>query len=95
MRSATSPDVRQVVQSLGFAGIDLVGTDIGTFVACAYAQRHPGEVRRLVGPCVWIVRPTDIRNVLIYISVLPNCRYDIGRVLVEGARLIEKLLTSA
>ena len=41
-------DVRQVVQSLGFDSINLVGTDIGTMVAHAYASRHPGEVRRLV-----------------------------------------------
>ncbi len=47
-KSNVAEDVRQVVQSLGFASIDLVGTDIGTFVAYAYAQRHPGEVRRLV-----------------------------------------------
>lgn len=47
-KSNVAKDVRQVVQSLGFVSIDLVGTDIGTFVAYAYAQRHPGEVRHLV-----------------------------------------------
>ena len=47
-KSNVAEDVRQTVQPLGFASIDLVGTDIGTFVAFAYAQRHPGEVRRLV-----------------------------------------------
>ena len=47
-KSSVAEDVRQVVRLLGFASIDLVGTDIGTFVAFAYAQRHPGEVRRLV-----------------------------------------------
>ena len=47
-KSNVAEDVRQLTHSLGFASIDLVGTDIGTFVAFAYAQRHPGEVRRLV-----------------------------------------------
>ena len=47
-KSNVAEDVRQVVQSLVFASIDLVGTDIGTFIAFAYAQRYPGEVRRLV-----------------------------------------------
>lgn len=41
-------DVLQIVQSLGFDQIDLVGKDIGTMVAYAYASRHPHEVRRLV-----------------------------------------------
>lgn len=41
-------DVRQVVRALGFDVVNLVGTDIGTMVAYAYASRHPGEVRRLV-----------------------------------------------
>jgi len=41
-------DVRQVVQHLGAEQIQLVGTDIGTMMAYAYASRHPREVRRLV-----------------------------------------------
>ena len=41
-------DVREVVRSLGLGEINLVGTDIGTMVAYAYASRHPDEVRRLV-----------------------------------------------
>ena len=41
-------DVRQVVRSLGLDAIHLVGTDIGTMVAYAYASSHPEEVRRLV-----------------------------------------------
>ncbi len=41
-------DVRQVVQSLGFDTINLVGTDIGMMVAYAYASRHPEEVRHVV-----------------------------------------------
>jgi pimeloyl-ACP methyl ester carboxylesterase len=40
-------DVRQIVRSLGFDTINLLGTDIGTMVAYAYAPRHPEEVRRL------------------------------------------------
>jgi len=41
-------DVRQIVQRLGVEQIQLVGTDIGTMVAYAYASRYPHEVRRLV-----------------------------------------------
>jgi pimeloyl-ACP methyl ester carboxylesterase len=41
-------DIRRIVQSLGFDTLHLVGTDIGTMVAYAYASRHPDEVRRLV-----------------------------------------------
>ena len=41
-------DVRSIVKHLGLGLVDLVGMDIGTMVAYAYASRHPGEVRRLV-----------------------------------------------
>ena len=41
-------DIRQVVQSLGFETIDLLGKDIGMMVAYAYASRHPDEIRHLV-----------------------------------------------
>jgi len=43
-------DIRQLVHSLGFDRIDLVGHDIGGMVAYAYACAHPGEVKRLVVP---------------------------------------------
>lgn len=41
-------DVRQIVHSLHFDTIDLLGSDIGTMVAYAYASRHPDEIRHLV-----------------------------------------------
>lgn len=41
-------DVRQIVRSLGFETIDLLGSDIGTMVAYAYAAGHPKEIRNLV-----------------------------------------------
>ena len=41
-------DVREIVRGLGLGPVDLVGMDIGTMVAYAYASRHPQEVRRLV-----------------------------------------------
>ena len=47
-KTNVAEDVRQVVQSLGLNTIHLVGTDIGTMVAYAYAANHPEEVRRLV-----------------------------------------------
>ena len=46
-KTNVAEDVRQIVQSLGFDEINLVGTDIGTMVAYAYASRRPEEVRRL------------------------------------------------
>jgi len=47
-KTNVAEDVRQIVRSLGFDTINLVGTDIGTMVAYAYASRHPDEIRRLV-----------------------------------------------
>ena len=41
-------DIHQLVAALGFAQIDLVGHDIGAWVAYAYASAYPAEVRRLV-----------------------------------------------
>ncbi|QUT04616.1 alpha/beta hydrolase [Sphingobium phenoxybenzoativorans] len=45
---SVAEDIRAIVQSLGFATINLVGTDIGTMVAYAYASRHPEEIDHLV-----------------------------------------------
>ena len=47
-KTNVAQDVRAVVQALGLGPIRLVGADIGTMVAYAYASRHPGEVERLV-----------------------------------------------
>jgi pimeloyl-ACP methyl ester carboxylesterase len=47
-KTNVAEDVRQIVQSLGFKTIRLVGTDIGAMVAYAYASRHPEEIDRLV-----------------------------------------------
>lgn len=47
-KSNVATDVRQIVQSLGIENIDLVGNDIGTMVAYAYAAAHPEEIRHLV-----------------------------------------------
>ena len=41
-------DVRAIVRGLGLGPIGLVGMDIGTMVAYAYASRRPEDVRRLV-----------------------------------------------
>jgi pimeloyl-ACP methyl ester carboxylesterase len=41
-------DVRQIVLSLGFEKIDLLGMDIGTMVAYAYAAGHAEEIDHLV-----------------------------------------------
>jgi len=47
-KANVAEDVRQVVQSLGFETIGLVGTDIGAMVAYSYAASHPQEIRHLV-----------------------------------------------
>jgi len=47
-KTNVAEDVRQIVHGLAFGAINLVGGDIGTMVAYAYASRHPDEVRRLV-----------------------------------------------
>lgn len=47
-KTNVAEDVRQVAQVHGFATVDLVGADIGTMVAYAYASRHPEGVRHLV-----------------------------------------------
>ena len=41
-------DVHELALHLGVGEINLVGTDIGTMVAYAYAASYPAEVRRLV-----------------------------------------------
>src|SRR5215467_6954623 len=41
-------DIHQLVTHLGFKTIFLVGHDIGSFVAYAYAAAHPSEVKKLV-----------------------------------------------
>jgi pimeloyl-ACP methyl ester carboxylesterase len=40
-------DIRELVKSLGYEKIDLVGHDIGLMVAYAYAAQYPGEVEKL------------------------------------------------
>ncbi|TGX49053.1 alpha/beta hydrolase [Sphingomonas gei] len=47
-KANVAEDVHAIVQQLGFAEINLVGSDIGAMVAYAYASRYPDEVRRFV-----------------------------------------------
>ena len=47
-KSNVARDVYELVQALGFAEINLMGADIGTMVAYAYAAAYPAAVRRLV-----------------------------------------------
>lgn len=47
-KTNVAQDVRAIVHALGLGPIRLVGVDIGTMVAYAYASRHPEEVERLV-----------------------------------------------
>ena len=40
-------DIHELVKSLGYTRIDLIGHDIGLMVAYAYAAQYPNEVRKL------------------------------------------------
>jgi pimeloyl-ACP methyl ester carboxylesterase len=46
-KKTAAVDIRQLVKSLGYERIDLVGHDIGLMVAYAYAAQYPGEVAKL------------------------------------------------
>jgi pimeloyl-ACP methyl ester carboxylesterase len=47
-KANVAEDIRAIVKSLGIDRINLLGADIGTMVAYAYASRHPKEVDKLV-----------------------------------------------
>lgn len=47
-KTNVAEDVHQIVQSLGFDKINLVGTDIGMMVAYAYASTYPNDIKHLV-----------------------------------------------
>ena len=47
-KTNVAQDVHELVMHLGHREINLVGTDIGTMVAYAYAASYPDQVRRLV-----------------------------------------------
>jgi pimeloyl-ACP methyl ester carboxylesterase len=47
-KAAMAQDIHELVKSLGYDRIQLVGHDIGLMVAYAYAAQYPGEVDRLV-----------------------------------------------
>ncbi|MEM9508193.1 MAG: alpha/beta hydrolase [Cyanobacteria bacterium P01_E01_bin.35] len=47
-KKTVAEDIHQLVQQLGFSSIYLVGHDIGSTVAYAYASLYPHEVEKLV-----------------------------------------------
>jgi pimeloyl-ACP methyl ester carboxylesterase len=47
-KAAMAQDIHELMTSLGYDHIRLVGHDIGLMVAYAYAAQYPGEVDRLV-----------------------------------------------
>jgi pimeloyl-ACP methyl ester carboxylesterase len=47
-KTNVAQDVYELVHQLGHQNINLVGTDIGSMVAYAYAASYPDDVRRLV-----------------------------------------------
>jgi pimeloyl-ACP methyl ester carboxylesterase len=47
-KKTLAADIHELVKSLGYRNIDLVGHDLGLMVAYAYAAQHPDEVERLV-----------------------------------------------
>lgn len=46
-KKTAAVDIRELVKSLGYERIDLVGHDIGLMVAYAYAAQYPSEVEKL------------------------------------------------
>jgi pimeloyl-ACP methyl ester carboxylesterase len=46
-KKTAATDVRELIKSLGYRDIDLVGHDIGMMVAYAYAAQFPTEVKKL------------------------------------------------
>jgi pimeloyl-ACP methyl ester carboxylesterase len=46
-KKTIAADIHELVKSLGYQRIDLVGHDIGLMVAYAYAAQYPNEVRKL------------------------------------------------
>jgi pimeloyl-ACP methyl ester carboxylesterase len=46
-KKTVANDIRELVKSLGYEKIDLVGHDIGLMVAYAYAAQYPNEVEKL------------------------------------------------
>jgi pimeloyl-ACP methyl ester carboxylesterase len=46
-KKTAAVDIRELVKSLGYERIDLVGHDIGLMVAYAYAAQYPNEVVKL------------------------------------------------
>jgi pimeloyl-ACP methyl ester carboxylesterase len=46
-KKTIAADIHELVKSLGYQKIDLVGHDIGLMVAYAYAAQYPTDVRRL------------------------------------------------
>ena len=46
-KKTLAADIHDLVKSLGYAGITLVGHDIGLMVAYSYAAQFPGEVEKL------------------------------------------------
>jgi len=46
-KKTMAADIHELVKSLGYQRIDLVGHDIGLMVAYAYAAQYPNEVKKL------------------------------------------------
>jgi len=46
-KKTIAADIHELVKSLGYQKIDLVGHDIGLMVAYAYAAQYPSDVRKL------------------------------------------------
>lgn len=46
-KKTMATDIHELVESLGYKSINLVGHDIGLMVAYAYAAQYPGDVKKL------------------------------------------------
>ena len=56
-------DIRELVKTLGFDSVSVVGHDIGLMVAYAYAAQYPAEVSRLVLMDAFLPGVGDWKNV--------------------------------
>ncbi len=79
-------DIYELVQSLGFSKVSLVGHDIGGTVAYTYACKHPKEVEKLVilDVAVTIEESDHLQSYKTLFHLSFNARPDIAITLVTG-----------
>lgn len=79
-------DIYELVQSLGFESVTLVGHDVGGTVAYTYACKHPEEVQKLVilDVAITIEESDHLQSYKTLFHLSFNARPDIAVMLVTG-----------